>query len=155
MVADRVQVKKGTILQFLFNAPDTQTVGNGGVDFHGFQSDQPLLFRAFKLKGPDIVQPVRQLNDDDPDVLAHGQQHFPDILRLLIFFGSKGQLFNFSDAVHHQGHIVAELFLKDFQGNIGVLHHIVEQGRADAVAVHAKANQDFRHRQRMGNIWLS
>ena len=70
----------------------------------------PLLLRRACIPGwRMIVQPVGQLDDDDPDVLGHGHQHFPQVLRLLLLPGGVGDLAQLGDAVHQQGHLLAEL----------------------------------------------
>ena len=37
-----------------------------------------------------VVQPVGELDDDDPDVLGHGQEHLPDVLGLLLLHRPRG-----------------------------------------------------------------
>ena len=45
------------------------------------------FFGDLVLHGAHIVQPVTDLDEDDPDVLGHGQQHFAQILHLLLLRG--------------------------------------------------------------------
>ena len=111
-------------------------MGNGRIDLHGLQRDLPLLFGAFEGKGPHIVEPIRQLDDDDPDVLAHGKEHLPDVLRLLLLFGGQGNLPQFGHAVYHQRHVRPELLADPFQRRIGILHHIMKQCGAQTVRIH-------------------
>ena len=48
-----------------------------------------LFVRFLKIQGAHVVQPVCQLDHDDPHVVAHGQDHFADILGLGFFLCSQ------------------------------------------------------------------
>ena len=101
------------------------------------------------------MQPVRQLDDDDPDILCHGQQHFADIFRLLLLPGGKRHLAQLGDAVYHQGHIFAELLFNALAGGGGILHHIVQKGGYQGFGIHAQPHQNDRHCDRMADIGLA
>ncbi len=141
-VGDGVQVLDGDVLQFLLHPPDAQPVGQGGVDLHRLQRLHPALFVGEGSKGAGVVQPVGQLDDDDPDILGHGQQHLADVLRLLPLPGGKGDAPQLGDPVHQEGDLLAELLFDLVQGDVGVLHHVVEEGGNDGIGVHPQFHQD-------------
>ena len=129
-------------------------MGQRGENVHGFLGLVPLLLRRPGADGAHVVQPIGQLDDDDPDVLRHGQQHLAHILRLLLLLGGKGDFVQLGHPVHQGGHIGAELLLHIRQLHRGILHHIVEDGGHDGLAVHPQIHQDAGHQQGMTNIIL-
>ena len=115
----------------------------------------PRLLLRPGVAGAHIVQPVAQFDDHDPDVLAHGQQHFAQVLGLLLLDAGKLDLGQLGDAVHQQGHFGPKGRLDLVDGDGRVLHHVVEQGGGDALGVHAQVQHQPRHRQRMADIGLA
>ena len=56
------------------------------------------------------MQTVSQLQQQDPDVLGHGKQHLPDILRLIGKSAVKLKIINLRSPAHQGGNI----FTKEF-----------------------------------------
>ena len=130
-------------------------MGDGGIDLHGLQGFFPLLFGGLILHGAHVVQPVTDLDEDDPDVLGHGHEHLAQILHLLLFLGDilhPGQL---GDPLHQRGHGLAELFGDVLVAGGGVLDAVVEQGRDDAVHVQPQVGHDLGHGQGVDDIGLA
>ena len=100
------------------------------------------------------MQPVGQLDDDHPDILGHGQQHFTHILRLLFRTAGIGNVGKLGHAVYKVRHIAAKLFLDILQRNGSVLHHIVQNAADDGIGIHSQANQDNRNLDRMRDIGI-
>ena len=101
------------------------------------------------------MHPVGKLDDDNPDILRHGHEHFPQVLRLLLLPGRVGDLAQLGHPIDEQGHLTAKPLLDLLDGAVGIFHHVVEQPRHNRLGVHAKANQDGRHRQGVDDIRLS
>ena len=119
---------------------------DGSVDLHGLQGFLLLLGGGLILHGPHIVEPVGDLDKDDPDVLTHGDEHFPEVLHLLIFLGgvlNPGQLADALHQIRHRGggelgHVII--------GGVRILDDIVKQGRLDGLGVQMQfLRHDLRH----------
>jgi len=67
---------------------------------HGFLGLVPTLLGIPAAAGAHVVQPVRQLDDDHPNIPGHGEEHFAHILRLLFLPGRKGDFIQFGNPVH-------------------------------------------------------
>ena len=156
IVADGIQIFQGEVLQLPFHPLHSQPVGDGRIDLHGFQRFLLLLGRGLVFHGTHIVEPVGNLDEDDPDVLAHGDEHLPEVLHLLILFGGvldPGQLADALHQIRHRGrgelgHILV--------GGGGVLNDIVEQGGLNGLRVQMQfLRHDLGHSQRMGDIRLA
>ena len=101
------------------------------------------------------MQTVRQLHDDNADILCHRQQHLADVLCLTLFLGGIVELGQLGNAVYHQGNIIAKQLFDFPDGCFGILHHIVQKSRADGLGIHTQLHQNLSNRQRMGDVWLS
>ena len=75
------------------------------------------------------MQAVAELEEDDVGVVAHRQQYLAVVLGLL----AVGLLYHHDvvylrHAVHDDCHAVAEDHAQLVEGDVGVLHHVVQQG---------------------------
>ena len=82
VVAHGVEVMEAAVFQLLLHVQDAQAVGDGSVDLHGLAGLIPALLLRPSVAGAHIVQPVAKLDDHDPDIPAHGQQHLAQVLGL-------------------------------------------------------------------------
>ena len=152
LIAGRVQVLEGQVLQLPLGPLHAQAVGDGGIDFHGLQGFGALFIRRLVGHGAHIVKPVGDLDEDDADVLGHGHKHLTQIFHLLILFAgvlNPGQL---GDALHNIRHRVAELAGNVIMGQVGVLDHIVKQGGDDGILVQAHVHGNIRRGHAVGHI---
>ena len=78
----RLQILKRKILQLSADFAHSEAVRDGRVDFQRLLRDALLAVARQKLQSPHVVQPVRQLDDDDANVVHHGEQHLADALGL-------------------------------------------------------------------------
>ena len=99
------------------------------------------------------MKAVRQLDQNDADILGHRQEHFAQVLRLhlllllrpvarILHMMGKFQLGQLSDTVDQQCDVFAEFFLDLFNGINRVLHDVVEQARRDGLLVHLQVGQN-------------
>ena len=131
-------------------------MGDGGVDLHGLQGLLLLLGGGLVLHGAHVVEPVGDLDEDDPDILAHGNEHLAQILHLLILFGGVLDPRQLADALHQVGHRGGEELGDLLMGGPGVLDAVVEQGTDDGLGVQVQLlGDDLGHRQGMDDIGLA
>ena len=95
------------------------------------------------------MQAVGQLDDDDADVLAHGDEHLADGGRLFVGEGLHLDARDLGDAVDQLRHVRAELLIDQLAGHVGVLHGVVQKRRAQRFHVHAQVGQDDGHLYRV------
>ena len=154
VVAHRVQVLQGQVLQLPLQLLHAQAVGDGGVDLHGLQGLLLLLGVGLVLEGAHIVQPVAQLDEDDPHVLGHGHEHLAQVLHLLVLPGGILHPGELGDALHQVGDLGGEQPGDVVVGGVGVLNAVVEQGRDDGVLVQLQLVDDLRHGDGVDDIGL-
>ena len=101
------------------------------------------------------MEPVGELDQDDPDVLGHRQQHLPDVLGLLLLVAVGAELGQLRHAVDELGDLGPELLLDVGQAELGVLGDVVEQRRLDGDRVDAELGQDLGRGDRMRDVRLA
>ena len=84
--------------------------------------------------------------------MAHGQNHFADILCLSFFFIFKAYLADLGNAVDNIGHFFAKIFVQLFNGGLGVFHRIVQQTSRNGGLVKTHFGQNTGHSQRVGKV---
>ena len=102
-----------------------------------------------------VVEPVGELDEDDADVLRHGQEHLADVLGLLLLVATGAELGQLGDAVDEVRDLRPEALLDVAEVVLGVLGDVVEQRRRDRHRVEAELGQDLGHGQRMGDVRLA
>jgi len=126
------------VFQLGLDPAHPQPVGDGRIDLHRFRGD-PLLGRFGKeFQRPEIVETVRQLDEDDPHVVGHGQDDFPNRLGPLEFRRGFLDPADFRHALHERGDVLAERLPELFRGDVRVLENVVEEagGQGGGVQVH-------------------
>ena len=101
------------------------------------------------------METVRQFDQDDADILGHGHEHLPQVLRLhldlVLVVIQLGQL---GDAVHKMGHVRPKLLLQLGKGHSRILHHVVKEGCSDGLLIHLQVCQDNGNAEGMDDIGL-
>ena len=127
------------------------------INVHRFKRNIAATIFFFGGKRAHIVQSVAEFDENNADVLVHGEKHFTDVLDVLLFFIPHLQKFNFRDAVHEQCHLIAEHAFDLLQIRLigAILYRIVEEGGADRIRIQIKAQYNGCHRHGMADIWLT
>ena len=88
----RLELLEGEVLELPLDLPDPEPVGQRRVDLQRLAGDAALLLGRQGLERAHVVEPVGELDEDDPDVLCHRQEHLPDVLGLLLLVGANREL---------------------------------------------------------------
>ena len=78
----RLQIAERQVVQLDLDPGNTEAVRQRRINLDGFSGLLPLLFRLPILTRAHIMETVRQLDDNNPYILRHGQKHLPKVLRL-------------------------------------------------------------------------
>ncbi len=145
---------EGEVLELPLHLPDTEPLRKRRVDLHRLAGDPLLLVRRQPVQRPHVVEPVAELDEDDPDVLGHRQQHLPDVLGLLLLVAVGAELRELRDAVDELGDLGPEPFLDVGQAVLGVLGDVVEERRLDGGEIETELREDAGRRDRVGDVRL-
>ena len=91
------------------------------------------------------MQAVGQLDQDDADVVDHGQHHLAQVFCLLLFAGGEVDLADFGDAFDDVSYLLTEFFADVDDGDGGVFDGIVQQagGYGHGVHFHFRQHQCY------------
>ena len=143
------------VLELPLHLPDAEALRERRVDLHRLAGDALLLVRRQAVQRAHVVQPVGELDEDDPDVLGHRQQHLADVLGLLLLVAVGAEARQLRDAVDELGDLGAEALLDVGQVVLGVLGDVVEQRGLDRDRVDAELGEDLGRRDRVGDVRLA
>jgi len=150
-----VQRAEREVLHLPLQRPHAQAVGQRRVNFQRFRRDAALALHGQVPQRAHVVQAVRELDDDDAQVLRHGQEHFSQRAGLLFLPRLEGDLFQLGDALDQARHHFAELFGQRLARDVRVLQHVVEKARDDGVGVHLQLGQNARDFIRVLEVLLA
>ena len=151
-VGARVQVQEGEVFQLRLHPGNAQAVRQRRVDFQRLASHQALLVARHVLQGAQVVQAVGELDEDDPDVLGHGDQHLAEALRLALFLAEELQLAELRYAGNQRRDFRAEQRRDLVLAGVGVFNGVVQQGAGHGHGVHLQFRQNGRHLQGVGYV---
>src|SRR5690625_28750 len=151
----RLQVQERQVLKLVLDVTYAEPVRERREYLERLPADALLLVRRHRPQRTHVVQPVCQLHEDDAYIADHGQQHLPQVLRLLVLVHPDSELADlglaFDDAAH--GH--AEFLLDLLEGDVGVLDGVVQQAGDKRVGIEVHLRQQGGHGHRMHDVGLT
>ena len=154
-IAVRLEGLEGEVLELPFHLPDPEPLGERGVDLHRLAGDPGLLVDRQGRQRAHVVEPVGELDQDDPDVLGHRQEHLANVLGLLLLVGVGAELRQLRDPVDELGDLGPEAILDVGQAELGVLGHVVEEGRLDGDRVDPQVGDGLGAGDRVDDVRLA
>ncbi len=107
------------------------------------------------LEGAHVVQAVGELDQDDADVVDHGEHHLAEVLGLLLFAGGEIDLADLGDAFDDVSDLLAEFFANVDDGDRGVFDGVVEKSGGDGDRVHFHFGENEGDFERMNQVRLA
>ena len=101
------------------------------------------------------MEPVAQLDQQNPKILRHGHQHFAERRRLLRFLGVESQSIEFRDPVDDCGHLDTEVGGEIVECHPGIFHRVMQQGGGDGEFIEAQLGDNRCDCHRMGDVRLA
>ena len=108
-VALGVEGGEGQVLELPLELLDAEPVGQRRVDVEGLLGRAPLLPLRHHGDGAHVVEPVGQLDDEDPPVVGHGHEHLAHRGRLLGLLRVELEPVELGDPVDDGRHLGPEL----------------------------------------------
>ena len=154
-VALGVQGGEGQVLELPLELLDPEAVRERRVDVEGLLGGAALLpFRHHRHRA-HVVEPVGELDDEDAPVRRHGHEHLAHRGGLLGLLGVELQAVELGHPVDDGAHLGSELLGDVLEGEPGVLHRVVEQGRGHRPGVEAQFGDDGGHGHGVGDVGLA
>jgi len=154
-VADGFDEAERQLFEFVLDLRHAQAVGDRGIDVEGLLRDTLPPVLGHVLQRSHVVQAIRQLDEDDANIVDHRQQHLAEVLDLPFFARRQRDGPELGHALDDVGHVAAETLAQRVRGGQGVFQHVVQQpgGHADGIELHA--GQDVGHLERVHQVWLA
>jgi len=154
-VSDGIDVFETEVFEFAANLAHAEPVRDGSVDFERLSRDLLLALGIEMLEGAHVVEAVGELDEDDADVVDHGEHHLAEVLGLRFFAGREIDLADLGYAFDDVGDLFAE-FLADFNGgDRGVFDGVVEEAGGDGNGVHFHVGENVADFERMYEVGLA
>ncbi len=149
-------VLEGEILELPLDLPHAQPMREWCVDLYRLACDALLFIGRQVLESAHVVEPIRELDDDDPDILGHGHEHLANVLGLLLLHRPGAtELRQLGDAIHQARHVATEALLDLGDGEVRILGNIVQECRRQGLGVHLKRCQVVAHGDRVRDVRLA
>ena len=101
------------------------------------------------------MQTIGKFNDDDADVLGHGEEHLAQRERLLLVHAVDFDVGELGHAIDELGHRIAKQAGNIGERGLGILDGIVQQRGAHHIAVHLEIGQNDGNLDGMVNVHLA
>jgi len=103
-----------------------------------------------------LLKPIGELDQDDSNVVRHGQEHLPDVFGLLLLVAVGAELGQLGDAVHQLGYYGPESLFDVVEGVVRVPQgHRARSAGGYGRRVDADVGQDLRGGQRVSDVRLA
>jgi hypothetical protein len=133
------------VLHLAADAGHPEAGRDRGVDLDRFPGDGGLLVGGKVLDGADVVQAVGELDEDDPEVLPHREDHLAQRLRLLGGDVGDDHPADLGDPVHEKGDRLPEEVANLVDGGDSVLHRVVEEAGGHRFLVEVPVGEGIGH----------
>ena len=155
LVLARVQRGERQVLELPLEVVDTEAVRERRVHLERLLGLLDLLLLAQVAERVHVVQAVAELDQDDPDVGGHRDDHLAVVLGLLLLLGVEVHLGELGDAVDEHGDLLAELVLDPGQRGAGVFDDVVQQRAGDGDGVELELGGVERCAHRVVDVGLT
>ena len=143
------------VLEFALDLGHTEPVREGGVDVQRLAGDRALLLRGQVVERAHVVEPVGELDHEDPDVPGHRHQHLAEVLRLPLLTAGEGELPDLGDAIDQLRDVATEPLHQHVLAGRGVLEHVVEETGRHGRGVHLELDEQAGNRERVDVVGLA
>ena len=155
VVGDGIDVLEGQVFEFAANFAHAQAMRDRRVDVQRLARNLLLPLGREKLQRAHVVQTVGQLDQDDTDVVHHGQHHLAHVFGLRFFRRGEIDFADLGDAFDDVSDLLAEFGINLVDGDRSVFDRVVQQAGGDGSGVQAHLGQQRRYLQRMHQIGLA
>ena len=155
LVLARVERREREVLELPLDRVDAEPVRERREDLERLLRLLLLLLLRHRVDRAHVVQPVGELDQDDPDVLGHRDHHLAVVLGLAVVAALERDPGQLRHAVDELADLVAELLANLVQRRARVLDGVVQERRAQRLGVEPHARADLRDADGMGDEVLA
>ena len=124
------------VFEFAANLAHAEAVRDGCVDVQRFARNLLLPLGRKMLERAHVMQTIGQLDEDDANVVHHGEHHFAQVFGLLLFLGGEVDFADFGDALDDVRDLLAEFLANVDDRHRGVFDGVMQQAGGDGDGIH-------------------
>ena len=143
------------VFKLHLDAVDAEPVGDRRIDVERLTGDAFLLVGRHRAERLHVVQAIRQLDEDDTNVLDHRQHHLAETFCLGLGPAVELDLVQLAHAVNDERDVFTELRSDLFERCLGVFDDIVQDRGTDGLPVEVHVRQFLGDRDRVSDVWLA
>ena len=151
-VSEGIEIAESQVLEFAANLAHAEPVGDGAVNLKRLFCNLLLAIGGKMFESAHVVQTVRKLNQDDANVIDHGQHHLAKVLGLLLLASGEVDLADLGHSFDDVGHLLAKLFADVDNGDRSVFDRVVQQTGGNGHRIHLHLRQNLRDSEGMNQI---
>ena len=148
-VLPRVERLERDVLELPLQLVDAEPMCERPVDVERLARLLHLRLAAPVLERAHVVEPVGQLDEDDPHVAGHREDHLAVVLRLRVLAALEADAGQLRDALDELGDLVAELVAHLLDRDLGVLDDVVHERGRDRLVVEPQLGADLGGAERV------
>ena len=137
------------VLELPLDLVDAEPVRERRVDLERLARLLDLLLAPEVLERAHVVQPVGELDQDDPYVVGHRDDHLAVVLGLGVLAALELDPRQLRHALDELRDLVPELCSDRLGADVRVLDDVVQQRRGDRLVVESQLGADLRGAERM------
>ncbi len=145
LVSDRIDVAEAEVFEFAANLAHAEAVRDGSVDVERFTGNLLLALGREMLERAHVMQSICQLDEDDANVVHHGEHHFAQVFSLLLFLGGEIDFADLGDALDDVRDLFAEFLANVDDRDRSVFDRVMEQTRGDGDGIHLHVGEHERN----------
>ena len=157
VITNSVEVIKADVLKLLLNTLNTEAVCQGSVNIHGLESDCTLTILLLCRKSTHVVKSVTKLDEDNTNILVHGEKHLTNVLNMSLFLICHLNLNNLGKAVNKHSNVTAKHLRKYIKISFicAILHGVMKKCRTNRIGIKTKLCNDCCNSHGMADIRLT
>ena len=137
------EVLEREVLQLPPHARHSEAVRQRRVQVARLLRDPLLLFLRKEIQRPHVVQPVRELDEDDSRVLGDREQKLSVVLDLPVLRRVERQVADLGQTIDDLGDFLPELGLDVVDADGGVFDDVVDQPAGDRYRIQLKVDENL------------
>ena len=155
LVLAGMQRREREVLELPLDGVDAEPMRQRRVDLQRLLRLLDLLLLRHRVQRAHVVQPVGELDEDDPDVRGHRDHHLAVVLGLRLVARLERDAGELGDAVDEAGDLLAERLADLLQRRRRVLDRVVQQRGAQRLGVEPHAGADLGDADRVDDEVLA
>ena len=141
-VCFRFEMLERQIFQLPPHLCHAETVCQRRIQVARFLRDTSALLSREPVERPHVVESISQLDQDDPRVLGDREQQLAIVLDLSLLTRRQWKIGNLREPVHDLRDLRTELPFDILDGDVGVLHDVMQQAAGDGRRIQMQIGQN-------------